>query len=32
MDIDDRVLENYFLLLTMEVEVSGHHLKFQISA
>ena len=25
MDIDDRVLENYFLLLTMGVEVSGHH-------
>ena len=24
MDIDDRVLENYFLLLTMGVEVSSN--------
>ena len=25
MDINDRVLENYSLLLTMAAEVSGHH-------
>ena len=28
MDIDDRVMENYSLLLSMGVEVSGHHKKF----
>ena len=32
MDIDDRVMENYSLLLSMGVEVSGHHQKFQIIA
>ena len=32
MDIDDRVMENYSLLLSMGVEVSGPHQKFQIIA
>ena len=32
MDIDDRVMENYSLLLSMGVEVSGHHQKFQIAS
>ena len=32
MDIDDRVMENYSLLLSMGIEVSGHHKKFQITA